>query len=85
MNAFRGREICPRTLGNERGRVAHGIFAPRSLRSGEQLSDEIDELRPRWADGTGKLIARNFSQHVADLNCRGEAIGGRQQFTQLSE
>jgi antitoxin HigA-1 len=43
----------------------------------EQLGDNIDELRPRWAVGTAKLLARTLTQHVADLNRRGDAIGER--------
>lgn len=41
------------------------------------LGEDIQELRPRWAAGTAKLLARTLSQHVADLNRRGEAIGER--------
>jgi hypothetical protein len=40
-----------------------------------QLGDNLDELRPRWANGTAKLLARTLSQHVAELARRGEAIG----------
>jgi antitoxin HigA-1 len=40
-----------------------------------QLGDDVDELRPRWANGTAKMLARTLSQHVADLNRRGDAIG----------
>lgn len=43
----------------------------------EQLGENIDELRPRWATGTAKLLARTLVQHIADLNRRGDAIGER--------
>ncbi len=42
-----------------------------------QLGEDIDELRPRWANGTAKMLARALSQHVADLTRRGDAIGER--------
>ena len=42
-----------------------------------QLGDDVDELRPRWANGTAKMLARTLSQHVAELNRRGDAIGDR--------
>ena len=42
----------------------------------EQLGEDIDQLRPRWAHGTAKLLARTLAQHIADLNRRGDAIGG---------
>lgn len=43
----------------------------------EQLGDNIDELRPRWANGTAKLLARTLTQHIADLNRRSDALGER--------
>lgn len=43
----------------------------------EQLGDNIDELRPRWAVGTAKLLAQTLTQHVSDLNRRGDAIAER--------
>lgn len=43
----------------------------------EQLGDNIDELRPRWANGTAKLLARTLQQHIAELNRRSDAIGER--------
>lgn len=42
-----------------------------------QLGDDVDELRPRWANGTAKMLARALAQHVAELNRRGDAIGER--------
>ena len=41
----------------------------------EQLGDNLEDLRPRWALGTAKMFARILGQHVADLNRRGDAIG----------
>lgn len=43
----------------------------------ELLGEDISELRPRWAKGTAKMLARTLSQHIADLNRRGDAIGER--------
>ena len=43
----------------------------------EQLGEDIHELRPRWAHGTAKLLARTLSQHVNDLSQRGDNIGAR--------
>lgn len=48
----------------------------------EALGGEIGELRPRWAGGSAKLLARNLAQHVADLGRRGDAIG--EQYSALS-
>ena len=42
-----------------------------------ELGDGLDDLKPRWAFGTAKMLARALSQHVAELNRRGNAIGER--------
>ena len=42
-----------------------------------ELGDGFDDLKPRWALGTAKMLARALSQHVAELNRRGDAIGER--------
>jgi DNA-binding transcriptional ArsR family regulator len=43
----------------------------------EMLGQDVDQLRPRRAKGTAKLLARTLSQHVTDLVRRGDAIGER--------
>ena len=43
----------------------------------EQLGDNFDELRPRWANGTAKLLARTLHRHIIDLNSRGDSIAER--------
>ncbi len=48
-------------------------FAPIEI--AESLASDAEELRPRWARGTAKLLARTLHQHVADLSRRGDAIG----------
>ena len=52
------------------------LFKRAPLEIIEQLGEDIDELRPRLAHGTAKLLARTLTQHIADLNRRGDAIGG---------
>jgi hypothetical protein len=52
------------------------LFKRAPLEIIEQLGGDIDDLRPRWAHGTAKLLARTLTQHIADLNRRGDAIGG---------
>ena len=47
----------------------------------EQFGENIDELRPRWANETAKLLARKLAQHVTDINRRGDAIGERHSIT----
>ena len=43
----------------------------------EELGENAHELRPRWAHGTAKLLARTLSQHVTEITQRGDAIGDR--------
>lgn len=50
-------------------------FAP--LEIAEILASDVDELRPRWARGTAKLLARTLHEHVTELSRRGDAIGER--------
>lgn len=40
-----------------------------------QLGENVDELRPRWAQGTAQLLARTLSQHICELTRRGNTIG----------
>ena len=53
------------------------LFKRAPLEIVQALGENIDELRPRWANGTAKLLARTLSQHIIDLNRRGDAIGER--------
>ncbi len=45
------------------------------LEIAESLASDSEELRPRWARGTAKLLARTLHHHVAELSRRGDAIG----------
>lgn len=48
----------------------------------DQLGDNVNELRPRWAGGTAALLARTLAHHVGELARRGDAIGERQTLAQ---
>lgn len=48
----------------------------------DQLDQDVNELRPRWAGGTAALLARTLAQHVGELARRGDAIGERQTLVQ---
>lgn len=66
----------------EQGGTAHARFLSELFRQApaaiiEQLGDDLDELRPRWAGGTAKLLARTLHQHILDLNSRGDSIAER--------
>ena len=42
----------------------------------EQLGEQVCEIRPRWATGMAKLVARMLSDHIADVARREAALGG---------
>jgi antitoxin HigA-1 len=59
---------------SDMGSFLEEFFAalPGSLE--EALGDELHDLKPRWATGAAKLLARTLKLHVADLNRRGDAL-----------
>lgn len=64
----------------ERTGSAPGLFLGELLRRAPaeivaELGDGIEDLKPRWATGTAKLLARTLMNHVTELNRRGDAIG----------
>ena len=70
-------ELAAEWMHNEMGAFLEAflIALPGSLH--EALGDRIYDLKPRWAGGTAKLLGRTLTQHIADLNRRGDAIGER--------
>ena len=61
--------------GSDAARFLGELMRAIPVEIAEQLGEDIDQLRPRWAHGTAKLLARTLAQHIADLNRRGDAIG----------
>ena len=72
-----GEDFALARSGTGPARFLGELFKRAPLEIVEQLGENIDELRPRWAHGTAKLLARTLTQHIADLNRRGDAIGER--------
>lgn len=67
-------------LARSGGRLAEfldELFRRMPLEICSELGADVDELRPRWAVGTARLLARTLMQHVSELNRRGDAIGER--------
>ena len=63
--------------GSDAARFLGELMRAVPVEIAEQLGEDMSELRPRWAKGTAKMLARTLSQHIADLNRRGDAIGDR--------
>ena len=72
-----GEDFAFARSGTGPARFLGELFKRAPIEIVEQLGEDIDELRPRWANGTAKLLAKTLVQHIAELNLRGDAIGER--------
>ena len=54
------------------------VRLPSALMS--ELGDNLIEVKPRWANGTAKLVARLLADHVAEAARRDAAIGEAQRY-----
>ena len=72
-----GEDFALARAGSSAAKFLGELFKRAPIEIVEQLGDNIEELRPRWANGTAKLLARTLTQHIADLNRRSDAIGER--------
>lgn len=72
-----GEDFALRRAGSDVARFLGEFLQKVPTEIVEHLGDDLDELRPRWANGTAKMLAKTLSQHVAELNRRGDAIGER--------
>lgn len=70
-----GEDFALAQGGSRPARFLGELFKRAPVEIIEHLGEDIDELRPRWASGTAKLLARTLQQHITDLNSRGDAIG----------
>lgn len=70
-----GEEFALESSGTGAAQFLGELFKRIPIEIFEQLGDDIVDLRPRWANGTAKLLARTLNQHIADLNRRGDLIG----------
>lgn len=72
-----GEDFALAQGGTAPARFLGEFFRRAPLEIIEQLGDNIEELRPRWANGTAKLLARTLHQHIIDLNNRSDSIADR--------
>jgi antitoxin HigA-1 len=72
-----GEELAFSGLGSGAGAFLEELFKRTPAELLAQLGENVDDLRPRWANGTAKMLARTLTQHIADLNRRGDAVGER--------
>lgn len=72
-----GEEFALHQCGTASARFFGELFKRAPTEIIAQLGDNIDELRPRWANGTAKLLARTLHQHIIDINSRGDSIAER--------
>lgn len=72
-----GEDFALARSGTGPARFLSELFKRAPLEILTQIGENIDELRPRWANGTAKLLARTLAQHIADINQRADAIAER--------
>lgn len=72
-----GEEFALEQGGKAPARFLSELFKRAPAAIIEQLGENLDELRPRWAVGTAKLLARTLHQHISDLNSRSDSIADR--------
>ena len=72
-----GEEFALSRSGSEPALFLSELFRRAPLEILTQIGENIDDLRPRWANGTAKLLARTLTQHIADINRRGDSIAER--------
>jgi antitoxin HigA-1 len=67
-------ELAAEWMHSEMGSFLDEFFValPGSLR--DALGDRVNELKPRWAHGAARMLAKTLTQHVADLDRRGDAL-----------
>lgn len=72
-----GEEFALSQRGSATAHFLGELFKRAPAQIIDQLGELAGELRPRWANGTAKLLARTLEQHIMDLNRRGDAIAER--------
>lgn len=77
-----GNEFALAHSGTTLGEFLELLFRSAPNEICDQLDQDVNELRPRWAGGTAALLARTLAQHVGELARRGDAIGERQTLVQ---
>jgi len=72
-----GEDFALARSGTGPARFLTELFKRAPLEILAQIGENVDDLRPRWANGTAKLLARTLTQHIADINRRGDSIAER--------
>ena len=70
-----GGEVAAEWLNCDATRFLGELFRQLPQDFAAQLSEELHEIRPRWALGAARLLTRTLSAHIADLAARDQAIG----------
>ena len=70
-------ELAAEWMHNEMGAFLEAFLLALPCSLQQTLGERIHDLKPRWANGTAQLLGRTLTQHIADLNRRGDAIAER--------
>ena len=70
-----GGELAAEWLDCDATRFLGELFRQLPRDFAAQLSEELHEIRPRWALGAARLLTRTLGAHIAELAARDQAIG----------
>ena len=70
-----GAELAAEWLDCDATRFLGELFRQLPQDFAAQLSEELHEIRPRWALGAARLLTRTLGAHIAELAARDQAIG----------
>ena len=70
-----GAELAADWLDCDATRFLGELFRQLPRDFAAQLSEELHEIRPRWALGAARLLTRTLGAHIAELAARDQAIG----------
>jgi DNA-binding phage protein len=70
-----GEDAAIELMQTELAQFVGDLFCQVPQAIADQLGERIAEIRPRWARGTAKRIARLLSDHIAELARHDAAFG----------
>jgi hypothetical protein len=73
-------ELALSWMHSQAGRFLEELLARLPSALASELGDNLTEVKPRWATGTAKLVARLLADHVAEAARRDAAIGEAQRY-----
>ncbi len=75
MLALSGQEdLACEWMGSEMGEFLEELFSALPAQLERTLGRRVEDVRPRWANGTSQLVARMLAKHIDDFATRDIAM-----------